>query len=107
MIGQSHVVGGTTTDMIVIANPDVFAQVWIGAEDKLPRQIRAVYAKDPSRLRHQVELSNWRLDGQLPAEGFTSAKAAGAPQIKFVRPDPPADAMAAPKKTAPNKTKKK
>ena len=36
-IGQSHVVGGTTTDMVAYATDDVFVQLWIGAEDKLPR----------------------------------------------------------------------
>ena len=44
-IGQSHVVGGTTTDMVAIADDQVFAQLWIGAEDKLPRRIRAVYLR--------------------------------------------------------------
>ena len=33
-IGQSHVVGGTTTNMVAIANDTVFAQVWIGADDQ-------------------------------------------------------------------------
>jgi hypothetical protein len=35
-IGQSNVVGGTTTDMGAYANNAVFVQIWIGAEDKLP-----------------------------------------------------------------------
>ena len=61
-IGQSQVVGGTTTDMIAYANDDVFVQIWIGAEDKLPRMLRAVFSNDPARLRHQLEFSNWQLD---------------------------------------------
>ena len=48
-IGQSQVVGGTTTDMVAYANNDVFVQIWIGAEDKLPRMVRAVYRADPAR----------------------------------------------------------
>src|SRR5262249_2340238 len=39
-IGQSHVVGGTTTDMVAIAGSGIFAQLWIGTDDKLPRRIR-------------------------------------------------------------------
>jgi hypothetical protein len=35
-IGQSRVVGGTTTDMVAIVNNWVFEQIWIGADDKLP-----------------------------------------------------------------------
>ena len=66
-IGQSHVVGGTTTDMVAYANDGVFVQIWIGAEDKLPRMVRAVYRNDPAQLRHQMELSNWQLDLDRPA----------------------------------------
>ena len=42
-IGPSAVVGGTKTDMVAWANNDVFLQIWIGADDKLPRRIRAMY----------------------------------------------------------------
>ena len=87
-IGQSQVVGGTTTDMIAIANDKVFAQIWIGTKDKLPRMIRAVYADDPSRLRHQVVFSNWQLNGPLPPNNFASSHANGATRIPFKRPDP-------------------
>ncbi len=36
-IGQSRVIGGTTTDMVAYAAHGVFVQIWIGADDKLPR----------------------------------------------------------------------
>ncbi|HVO26688.1 MAG TPA: DUF2092 domain-containing protein [Candidatus Margulisiibacteriota bacterium] len=85
-IGQSHVVGGTTTDMLAYANNDVFIQIWIGAEDKLPRMVRAVYRKDPAQLRHQLELSDWQLDGPLAADAFASSKAASAAHIEFADP---------------------
>ena len=87
-IGQSHVVGGTTTDMVAIANDQVFAQVWIGADDKLPRMVRAVYLDDPARLRHQVEFSGWKLDAPVAPDAFGSSRAAGATRIEFARPDP-------------------
>jgi hypothetical protein len=101
VIGQSRVVGGTTTDMVAIANDLVFAQIWIGTDDKLPRMIRAVYVIDPSRLRHQVEFSNWHLDGPVPTDAFASSRATGAAHIQFARPDPkpPADAPPSAKKT--------
>ena len=53
-IGQSKVVGGTTTDMVAYADNDVFVQIWIGAEDRLPRMARAVYRDDAAHLRHQI-----------------------------------------------------
>ncbi len=87
-IGQSKVVGGTTTDMVGFANDNVFVQIWIGAEDKLPRMVRAVYRDDPSQLRHQMEISNWQLDLSVPGDAFASARAASAMRIKFARPDP-------------------
>ena len=46
-IGPSAVVGGVKTDMVAWANKDVFLQIWIGVEDKLPRRVRAMYAADP------------------------------------------------------------
>jgi hypothetical protein len=86
-IGQSHVVGGTTTDMVAIVNQWVFEQIWIGADDKLPRKVRAVFLADPSRLRHDMEFSQWQLDPPVPAEAFTSASATNASRIAFTRPD--------------------
>ena len=87
-IGQSQVIDGTTTDMVAIATDNVFAQVWIGAEDKLPRMIRAVYRDDPSRLRHQVTFSNWQLDMAIPPDTFGSTRANDAKPIPFKRPEP-------------------
>jgi hypothetical protein len=87
-IGQSQVIGGTTTDMIAYVNDSVFVQAWIGAEDKLPRMLRAVYRNDPSQLRHQMELSNWWLDLSIPPDVFGSSRAQAATRIDFARPDP-------------------
>jgi len=95
-IGQSHVVGGTTTEMVAYANNEVFIQIWIGAEDKLPRRLRAVYRTDPARLRHQMELSDWQLDITVPADAFVSASAGSAKPIAFAHPNPKASAGAKP-----------
>jgi hypothetical protein len=87
-IGQSHIVGGTTTEMAAYVNDVVFVQIWIGAEDKLPRRLRAVYRDDPSRLRHQLDLSDWQLDVAVPAEAFAASSPTSAMRIEFARPDP-------------------
>jgi len=86
-IGQSKVVGDTTTDMVAYVSGDVFVEAWIGAEDKLPRRLYAVYMNDPARLRHVMQLSKWELDGAVTADEFVSAKAASASRIAFARPD--------------------
>jgi hypothetical protein len=51
--------------------------------------LRAIYVDDPLRLRHQLELSNWKIDPILSADVFGSAKATAAKHIKFARPDAP------------------
>ena len=85
-IGPSAIVGGTRTDMVAWANDDVFLQIWIGADDKLPRRVRAIYRKDPYALRHEMELSNWQLDGAHTPDAFASQKAQSAPRIAFASP---------------------
>ncbi len=85
-IGPSSVVGGTKTDMVAWANPDVFLQIWIGVDDKLPRRIRAVFAADPLQLRHELELSNWQLDPVVPPDAFASQKAQAAGRMAFAAP---------------------
>lgn len=97
-IGQSNVVGDTTTDMIAYANENVFVQAWIGTEDNLPRMMRAVFADDPLRLRHQVEFTDWQLDDVAKGESFASDKAAKAKPIPFARPDQKTNAAVSPDK---------
>lgn len=86
-IGQSQVVDGTLTDMVAYETHGTFVQIWIGAKDKLPRMARAVYRNDPAQLRHGVMLSNWQLNGAMPAKTFTFSKAKSAKRIPFDRPD--------------------
>jgi len=87
-IGQSQIIDGTTTDILAIATDKVFAQVWIGSNDQLPRMIRAVYRNDPSRLRHQVTFTNWQLDKPISANTFGSDRIKTAQPIPFKRPEP-------------------
>ena len=87
-IGQSKVVGGTTTDMVAYIDHGVFIEAWIGAEDKLPRLLHATYLEDPERLRHTLVLSDWQLDAAVPPDTFTSAKAVSANPMPFAHPHP-------------------
>jgi hypothetical protein len=88
-IGPSTVIGDTKTDMVAWANNDVFLQIWIGADDRLPRRIRAMYRTDPLALRHQVDFSNWQLDPAVTPDTFASAKAQAAGRMAFASPAPP------------------
>jgi hypothetical protein len=69
IVGQSNAVGGTRTDVVSITSPDAHAQLWIGARDRLPRQIWVTYTKAPGNPRHIVEFFGWRLNGP-PRRGF-------------------------------------
>ena len=88
-IGPSNVVGGVKTDMVAWANKDVHLQIWIGADDKLPRRVRAMYAADPLALRHQVDYSDWKIDSVVSPETFVAAKAQTAGRMEFAAPAPP------------------
>jgi hypothetical protein len=104
-IGQSNIVGGTLTDMIAYDTGGVFVEIWIGAEDKLPRMLRAIFSDDPLKLRHRLELSNWHIDPNVSADFFTSEKATKAKHIKFARPDAPLPPRAKAKPKAVTKPK--
>jgi len=90
VVGQSHVVGDTITDMVAITNENVQAEIWIGVDDGLPRMIRATYVKDPTRSHYEIEFSDWQINPTLTADAFTSLPAQKAAKMKFARPDTPA-----------------
>ncbi|MCQ1548370.1 MAG: DUF2092 domain-containing protein [Candidatus Accumulibacter phosphatis] len=58
--------------------------------------LRAVYRSDPLRLRHQMELTNWKLDPVVPVAAFAPAKAATAVAMAFSHPDAKAAAALKP-----------
>src|SRR5664279_4963023 len=103
-IGQSHIVGDTTTDMVAYVDNGVFIEIWIGVEDKLPRLIHAVYLDDPAQLRHNLLLSDWKLDIPVPADAFAPTNTAGAKPIPFAHPHPkPSPGAQPPAKSKPPK----
>jgi len=105
-MGQSHVVGGTATDMVAYIDNGVFIQIWIGTEDKLPRMLHAVFLNDPDHLRHQLDLSNWQLDVTVPGDAFGSSSASNAKHIPFAHPHPQPATGVKPKSNKPPKAQK-
>ncbi len=101
-VGQSKVIGDTTTDIVAYNGDGVFVQMWVGTEDKLPRLIHAIFLDDPNGLRHNLMLSDWQLDAPVPADVFTSSKIAGAKRIAFAHPHPePGSGVKPPARTRP------
>ncbi len=93
-VGQSKVVGGTTTDMVAVAGDNVQAELWIGTEDHLPRMVRVVYPHEPAHALYQTEYSDWRLTDSVDPATFKSEKAAKGKAMAFqppgMREPPPA-----------------
>ena len=87
-VGQSHIMGDTTTDIVAYVGDGVFEQIWIGVEDKLPRLVHAVYLDDPDQIRHNLLLSNWQLNPAVPADAFAPSDATNAKRIQFSHPHP-------------------
>lgn len=88
-VGQSRVVAGITTDVVAYITNGVFIQAWIGADDKLPRILRAIYLDDKLQQRHILVLSNWKLNPDVAADVFGSPAAAGARHMSFAHPAAP------------------
>ena len=87
-VGQSKIVGGTTTDIVAFAGNGVFVQMWVGADDKLPRGMHVIYLDDPDHLRHNLILSDWQVDAPVAADVFGSANASAAKRMPFAHPHP-------------------
>ena len=96
-VGQSKVIGGTTTDIVAVASNDVEAELWIGAEDHLPRMVRVSYPREPAYARYQTEYSNWQLVDAAAPDSFGSERASKARRIPMQPPG------AAPEKPAASK----
>lgn len=86
VVGKSTVVGGTTTDIVVLVGKFAHVQLWIGSDDKLPRMALAIFLEDPARYRHTVTFSDWRIDPPMAADAFAFTAPAGTIRIPFAPP---------------------
>ena len=85
-VGQSRIVGGTTTDMVAVAADNVHAELWIGAQDHLLRLIRVVYPHEPAHALYQTEYSDWHLLDSVDPASFASDKATHGKPMSFAPP---------------------
>ena len=88
VVGPSSIIGGVNTETVVWANDDVFLQMWIGVDDKLPRRMRAIFRADPRGLRHDLEFGDWKLGPTLSGDAFDTAKAKAGQPMPFAVPGP-------------------
>jgi hypothetical protein len=85
-VGQSRVIGGTVTDMVGLANDKVQGELWLGAEDKLPRMVRVVYGDPPGQPHYETVFTDWKLNIDVPPGTFTAADASKAKLMPFAPP---------------------
>jgi hypothetical protein len=85
-VGQSKVVGNTTTDIVAVAGEEVQAELWIGAADHLPRLLRVVYPQEPAHALYQTEYSDWHLGDSIDPGVFASDRAAKGKPMPFAPP---------------------
>jgi hypothetical protein len=92
-VGHSTV-DGVETEHLAFRGPGVDWEIWIGAQDKLPRRVQAKYVNLGKAPTITTQFSDWRLDAQIPPSTFTLQKAPGAQPIELARPAAPVEPKA-------------
>jgi hypothetical protein len=80
---------GVKTEHLAMRSPGVDWEIWIGAEDRLPRLVQAKYVDLGKAPMIMTRFHDWNLNPQIPAATFRLEKAATARQIEYVKPEPP------------------
>ncbi|GEP05341.1 DUF2092 domain-containing protein [Methylobacterium oxalidis] len=83
VVGRSRLVGGVETDVVAFADRDAQAQIWIGVQDRLPRQLWVTETGAPGRPRDAVTFSDWVVDPPLEDRVFSTAHTEGAQAVPF------------------------
>ena len=83
LAGQSKLVGDVTTDIVVLAGDDIRAQLWIGAEDRLPRKMIVTFPRAPNAPHYETEFDAWQLDRTFHPNEFRVDWAGKAQRIEF------------------------
>ena len=81
-VGQSSV-GGVKTDHLAFSAPGVDWEIWIGAQDKLPRLMVVSHRTGERQPTFTVELLDWKVNASVPASTFNAVIPKGAVRIEF------------------------
>jgi hypothetical protein len=93
-VGHS-MIDGVKTEHLALRSPGVDWEIWIGAEDRLPRLVQAKYIDLGKAPTITTRFHDWNLSPQIPAATFRLEKPAGAQRIEYVKPQAPVAAPAA------------
>lgn len=81
-VGQT-VIGGVMTQHLAFTAPGLDWEIWIGASDKLPRQMVVSYRTGERQPTFTVGISDWKLNAPVPAKTFIAAIPPGAARLEF------------------------
>lgn len=84
-VGRSTV-GGVKTDHLFFSNKGVDWQIWIGADDHLPRLVYANYMDDIGEPSYTVGFLNWKLNEPVPPGTFVFQNTSKAAKVEFRNP---------------------
>jgi len=85
------------TDHVAVRSAEVDLQLWIAkGPEPLPRRVVITYKNAPGEPQFRADLYDWSVKARLDAAAFAFVPPAGAEQIMYLAPRPPADVPAGP-----------
>lgn len=84
-VGETTLATGKTKHLAFI-NKNVEWQIWIGADDHLPRFVNATYLDDTAEPSYAVEFFDWKIGETVPDGTFTFKNASQAAKVDFKSP---------------------
>ena len=85
------------TAHLAVRTPDIDLQLWVARDpEPLPRRVVITYKNAPGQPQFRADLYDWKITPKFDARSFTFVPPAGAEQITYLAPRPPADEATAP-----------
>jgi hypothetical protein len=85
------------TSHLAVRTPEVDLQLWITTgPEPLPRRVVITYKNAPGQPQFRADLYDWKIPPRIDAKSFTFVPPAGAEQVMYLAPRPPADGTKAP-----------
>jgi hypothetical protein len=85
------------TDHLAVRTSEVDLQLWIAkGPQPLPRRVVITYRNEPGQPQFRADLYDWKIAPRFDAGAFAFEPPAGAEQISYLAPRPPADGPKSP-----------
>ena len=85
------------TDHVAVRSAEVDLQLWIAkGPEPLPRRVIVTYKNAPGEPQFRADLYDWSVPAKLDAAAFAFVPPAGAEQVMYLAPRPPADVPTGP-----------